>query len=275
MSRYAIGDVQGCYTELRLLLDKLTFDPATDRVWFTGDLVNRGDHSLETLRYVRSLGDAAVTVLGNHDLHLLAVAAGVARTKSKDTLAPILDAPDRDELLDWLRTRPLLYREDDFLLVHAGLIPQWTGDDALTYAAEVETWLRGEDYRELLQNMYGDYPDIWTDSLTAWPRLRFITNCCTRMRYCDRVGRLDLKHKGSPGQQPARLMPWFEIKRRKTRDLHVIFGHWSTLGAYSGDGVTCLDSGCLWGGQLSAFNLDDRSTWTQVECMGIPVGLDE
>lgn len=275
MSIYAIGDIQGCHTELLRLLDKLAFDPATDRLWFTGDLVNRGPHSLETLRQVRALGTAAITVLGNHDLHLLAVSAGIARTKSKDTLEAILKAPDRDELLDWLRTRPLVYHEDNRLLLHAGLIPEWTAEDALNRATEVESWLRSDDYRELLRNLYGDYPDLWSETLEGWSRLRFITNCFTRMRYCDRMGRLDLKCKGRPGQQPARLMPWFEVASRKTRDLHVIFGHWSTLGAYSGHGVSCLDSGCLWGGQLSALKLDDSLSWVQVDCMGMPVALDE
>lgn len=274
MTTYAIGDIQGCHAELERLLDALAFDPSRDRLWFTGDLVNRGPESLKTLRTVRDLGEAAITVLGNHDLHLLAVAQGVTRSKSRDTLAEILNAPDRDELLDWLRSRPLVHHEGNYLLVHAGVMPQWSLEEVLALAAEVETCLRGEQHRMLLENLYGDTPDRWSNDLRGWSRLRFITNCYTRLRYCDRNARLDFKCKLTPGQQPARLMPWYELKNRKTRSLHVIFGHWSTLGAYSEHGVTCLDSGCLWGGALSALNLDDGLTWTRIPCGGIPLDTD-
>ncbi len=275
MTVYAIGDVQGCQDELERLLDKLAFDPVRDRLWFTGDLVNRGPRSLDTLRRVRHLGEAAITVLGNHDLHLLAVAQGVRRLKARDTLAAILEAPDRDELLDWLRTRPLAHQEGHYLMVHAGVIPQWTAAEVLERAAEVESWLRGEHYPVLLKNLYGDTTDQWSEQLHGWSRLRFIVNCLTRMRYCDRNARLDFQCKSAPGLQPAHLIPWFELKDRKTRPLEIIFGHWSTLGAWRGRGVTCLDSGCLWGGTLSALNLEDGVTWTRVPCTGIPLETDE
>ncbi len=267
MTTYAIGDVQGCFAELMRLLDKLAFDPAVDRVWFTGDLVNRGPQSLETLRFIRDLGEAAISVLGNHDLHLLAVAQGVVRSKGRDTLTAVLEANDRDELLDWLRTRPLLYREGDYLLVHAGLIPQWTAEQVIERAAEAEDWLRSDRYPMLLQNLYGDDPDQWSEELSGWRRLRFIIHCLTRTRYCDRQGRLDFRCKVAPGRQPAGLVPWFELEDRKTRPLRIVFGHWSTLGAWSGHGVTCLDSGCLWGGSLTALNLDDGFSLTSVDCL--------
>lgn len=274
MTTYAIGDVQGCFAELMRLLDELAFDPAVDRVWFTGDLVNRGPQSLETLRFIRNLGEAAISVLGNHDLHLLAVARGVVRSKGRDTLTAVLEANDRDELLDWLRTRPLLYREGNYLLVHAGLIPQWTAEQAIERAAEAEDWLRSDRYPMLLQNLYGDDPDQWSEELSGWRRLRFIIHCLTRTRYCDRQGRLDFRCKVAPGRQPAGLVPWFELEDRKTHPLRIVFGHWSTLGAWSGHGVTCLDSGCLWGGSLTALNLDDGFSLTSVACLepGSPGG---
>jgi bis(5'-nucleosyl)-tetraphosphatase (symmetrical) len=256
MAIYAIGDVQGCFAELQCLLEKLHFDPAADRLWFTGDLVNRGPQSLETLRFVRSLGNAAVTVLGNHDLHLLAVAHGVSRTKHRDTFGDVLGAPDRDELLDWLRRRPLLHREGGFYLIHAGLPPQWSAEEAERHAAEVEAVLVGENYPEFFRHMYGDQPDLWSDSLTGWDRLRFVTNCLTRLRYCGRDGRVDLKQKGAPGSQPPSLMPWFAVPERRSQGANILFGHWSTLGFHAEQGVFCLDTGCLWGGELTALRLD-------------------
>lgn len=256
MALYAIGDVQGCFGELQSLLEKLHFDPARDRLWFTGDLVNRGPRSLETLRFIRALGDAAVTVLGNHDLHLLAVAHGVSRTKRRDTFGDVLGAPDRDELLDWLRHRPLLHSEGGFHLIHAGLPPQWTLYDAARFSGEVESCLRGEDYRSLLQHMYGDKPDLWSESLAYWERLRFTTNCLTRLRYCDIHGRLDFRQKGPPGSQPGNLLPWFQVPGRLSAGADILFGHWSTLGFFAGNGVFCLDTGCLWGGELTALRVD-------------------
>lgn len=270
MALYAIGDVQGCYDELRSLLDKLRFDPAADRLWFTGDLVNRGPRSLETLRFVRSLGKAAVTVLGNHDLHLLAVVHGVSRTKHRDTFGDVLGAPDRDELLDWLRRRPLLHREGGFCLIHAGLPPQWSLDEAAAHAAEVETCLRGDGYRELFRHMYGDQPDLWSEPMEYWDRLRFTTNCLTRTRYCDALGRLEFKQKGPPGSQPAHLFPWFEVPGRRSAGTSIVFGHWSTLGFFAGAGVFCLDTGCLWGGELTALKLDGG--WEKFSVSGAPGG---
>jgi bis(5'-nucleosyl)-tetraphosphatase (symmetrical) len=257
MAVYAIGDVQGCFAELRQLLEKVHFDPVADRLWFTGDLVNRGPRSLETLRFVRALGDRAVTVLGNHDLHLLAVAHGVSRTRHHDTFGDVLGAQDRDELLDWLRRRPLLHGEGGFYLIHAGLPPQWTLEQAAALAAEVEAVLAGEAYPEFFRHMYGDRPDLWSDALEGWDRLRVIVNGLTRLRYCEPDGRLDYRQKGPPGSQPAPLVPWFEAPERQSRDAQVIFGHWSTLGFYAGNGVVCLDTGCLWGGELTALRLED------------------
>lgn len=257
MAVYAIGDIQGCYDELMRLLELIRFDPATDRLWFTGDLVNRGPASLLTLRFVRDLGERAITVLGNHDLHLLAVAKG-APVHHSDTLDDILAAPDRDELLDWLRQQPLLHydRVLNHTLIHAGLPPQWDLATAQRCAAEVEAVLRGDDYREFFHHMYGDEPEAWDEELGGWGRLRFITNCFTRLRYCTRNGRLCLEVKGAPGTQPPDCLPWFEVAERASASLSIVFGHWSTLGLYRGQGVTALDTGCLWGGQLTALRLD-------------------
>jgi bis(5'-nucleosyl)-tetraphosphatase (symmetrical) len=267
MAIYAVGDVQGCFDELQRLRDEVRFDPAADRLWFTGDLVNRGPKSLETLRFVKSLGDAAVTVLGNHDLHLLAVSCGISRTKHKDTFGDVLDAADRDELVDWLRRRPLLHRDGRFYLIHAGLPPEWSAEQAESCAGEVQAWLRSDDYPEFFRQMYGDQPGRWSESLRGWDRLRFITNCLTRMRYCDRHGHLDFKFKGRPGSQPPHLLPWFEVPGRRSVDGEIVFGHWSTLGFYSGNGVVCLDTGCLWGGELTALRLDGERRRTSVRCL--------
>lgn len=256
MSIYAIGDVQGCHDELLALLDSIDFDPSHDQLWFVGDLVNRGPKSLETLRTIRSLGDAAITVLGNHDLHLLAVASGISRTKHRDTFADVLGAPDRDELLDWLRRRPLIHTNGEFYLIHAGLPPQWDMNQAQKLAREAEEALRMGGGRDLLWHMYGDEPRCWEDTLTGWERLRFITNCFTRLRYCRSDGRIDLKQKGRPGTQPKDLMPWFELPDRRSLGAKIIFGHWSTLKFSASQGTWCLDTGCLWGGELTALRLD-------------------
>jgi len=270
MTTYAIGDVQGCYDELQRLLNAIGFDQNRDRLWFTGDLVNRGPRSLDTLRFVRSLGDRAITVLGNHDLHLLAVAHGDARLRRKDTLDEILDAPDRDELLDWLRNRPLLHHDSDlgYTVIHAGLPPQWTLADAQQRAQELEAALRGAQHTEFFQRMYGDEPLHWSDGLCGWDRLRFITNCFTRLRYCDPAGRLALAHKGPPGTQPPDLHPWFRIPGRASAGLNIIFGHWSTLGPCADPGIYALDTGCLWGGTLTALALDGTDARTSVPCPG-------
>lgn len=256
MAIYAIGDLQGCFAELRLLLEKVGFDPAIDQLWFTGDLVNRGPESLTTLRFIRSLGAAAIAVLGNHDLHLLAVAYGVSRTKHRDTFHDVLAAPDREELLDWLRRLPLCYQDGRFTLIHAGLPPQWTVADARRHADEVHAILAGDDCTELLHRMYGDQPDCWSDDLVGWERFRFAVNCLTRLRYCDRYGRLNFREKGPPGSQAGDLLPWFEVPGRRSLGSEIIFGHWSTLGFRIANGCYALDTGCLWGGELTALRLD-------------------
>jgi bis(5'-nucleosyl)-tetraphosphatase (symmetrical) len=256
MTAYAIGDVQGCFDELRLLLDKIAFDSNRDRLYFVGDIVNRGPQSLQTLRFIKALGDAAVTVLGNHDLHLLAVASGASKTKHKDTFGDILGADDRDELLHWLRFRPLFHATGEFYLIHAGLPPQWEIDAAAAYAHEVETVLQNGADAGFFQQMYGDSPAIWSDDLQGWARLRFITNCFTRLRFCDQAGRLDMREKGSPGSQPQGLLPWFKVPGRRSAGAKIIFGHWSTLGFHVENNSYCLDTGCLWGGELTALQMD-------------------
>ena len=264
MAIYAIGDIQGCHAELLELLDKLAFDPAQDQLWLVGDLVNRGPQSLAALRTIRSLGAAAITVLGNHDLHLLAVAEGLERGKHRDTFGDVLAAPDREDLLNWLRHRPLLHRDGGFYLIHAGLPPQWTPEEAVRLAEEAEAALRGTDHAEFLRQMYGNQPDRWDATLTGMDRLRFITNCFTRLRYCTRDGRTDFKHKGPPGTQPASLLPWFDVPGRRSAGIQIVFGHWSTLGLHVSQGAYCLDTGCLWGGELTALRLDGQFERTTV-----------
>ncbi len=257
MAVYAIGDVQGCLAPLEALLARIDFDAARDQLWFTGDLVNRGPDSLGVLRRVRALGARAVTVLGNHDLHLLARAAGVSQPKQRDTLDDVLHAPDRDELLAWLRARPLLHHDValNYTLVHAGLLPQWDLADAQRLAREAEAALAA-DAPDFFQHMYGDLPDHWREELRGPERLRVIVNAFTRLRYCDLDGNMDLNQKGAPGSQPPDVLPWFELPQRRSRGLRVIFGHWSALGRYHGDGVIALDSGCVWGRTLSAVRID-------------------
>lgn len=257
MAVYAIGDVQGCYPSLISLLKKISFNPKTDTLWFTGDLVNRGPQSLEVLRFVSSL-PSAVVVLGNHDLHLLAVASGLAPLKQNDVFENIFRAPDRDALLDWLRTRPLLHHDPDlnYTLVHAGLLPQWDLSLAQKLANEAEDFIKRSGSNDLFKHMYGDTPDHWDDDLAGWARLRIIINAFTRLRYCDNRGRIDLKPKMTPGQQPNGLLPWYEVPYRRSHNLRVVFGHWSTLGIMKRANILALDSGCLWGGQLTAARLD-------------------
>ncbi len=270
MPTYAIGDVQGCFDELEALLKRIGFSPGTDRLLFCGDLINRGPKSLQVLRFVRSLGNSAVTVLGNHDLHLLAVAAG-GKPGRRDTLTSILAAPDRDSLTDWLAEQPLAYRESrsGTLMVHAGLAPQWSGEQALQYAAEVSAALRqsdGSDRRRsrFLSEMYGDKPALWSDRLRGIERLRMIVNSFTRLRYCRPDGSLDMHSKGKPGAQPASLMPWFAVPDRKSGDENIVFGHWSTLGKihWPEYRVHGLDTGCVWGGELTALRLHDGVTFS-------------
>lgn len=268
MSIYAIGDIQGCHDELTALLDALAFDSGRDRVLLTGDLVNRGPRSLDVLRLVKSLGEAAVTVLGNHDLHLLAVARGHGGSKPGESFHDVLAAPDRDELLDWLRRRPLLHREPalDVTLIHAGMPPQWDLDMAAACAAEVEAVLRSDAIDGYFENMYGNRPGIWSMALSGWDRLRFITNCFTRLRYCDADGRVALKAKGAPGSQPPGYLPWFQVPGRRSAGHAIIFGHWSTLGAGRFDDVYALDSGCVWGGRLTGMRLDGDRELVSVPC---------
>jgi bis(5'-nucleosyl)-tetraphosphatase (symmetrical) len=277
MTRIAIGDVQGCAEELRALVAKTGFSPDRDQLWLVGDLVNRGPRSLDVLRYVRSLGDAAIVVLGNHDLHLLAVAFGGHRElRPDDTLDAILAAPDRAALLDWLLQRPLAWQDPGArrdgggagsdLMVHAGLVPQWQAHDALALAREVEQELR-RDPERVFGSMYGNRPDRWDDALRGAERRRFVINALTRMRYCRADGSIDLKQKGRPGSQPASLLPWFDVPGRASRATRVICGHWSTLGLLRRPDVLALDTGCVWGGALTAASLDDERLW-RLPCRG-------
>ena len=265
MSIYAIGDLQGCLAPLEALLERLPFDSGHDRLWFVGDLVNRGPQSLETLRFVKNLGPSALTVLGNHDLHLLCVAEGYARNHEGDTLNPILEASDREELLDWLRGCPMMHVEQGYTLVHAGLLPQWTVPQAAALAAEVETALRSPNYRDFLKAMYGNRPSHWSETLTGIDRLRLITNALTRLRICTADGVMEFTHKGEPADIPRGFMPWFNVPGRRSAGEVIIFGHWSALGLHLDSDVLALDTGCLWGGRLTAVRLEDRALF-QVSC---------
>jgi len=259
MATFAIGDIQGCHDSLCRLLDACAFDPARDRLWLVGDLVNRGPQSLATLRLIKSFGDAALTVLGNHDLYLLMVAEGGARFRARDdTLQAILDAPDRDELLGWLRRQPLCHVEGEYCMVHAGLLPQWTAARARELAREVEDALQGAQFAEFMQQLWGSEPAAWSDDLTGWARLRVIVNAMTRMRFCTAEGVMEFKTKGETAQAPAGYLPWFDAPQRRSADSIMVVGHWSALGLKLTPNLLALDSGCLWGGQLSALRLEDR-----------------
>lgn len=261
MATFAIGDIQGCLPDLRKLLKKAGFDQDRDRLLLTGDLVARGPDSLGTLRFVRNLGDRVVTVLGNHDLHLLAIAAGHVPLRNKESdLLPILEAPDRHDLLDWLQTRPLLHEEPehDAILVHAGIPPLWTLEEARSRAREVEKLLRGADSAEFFKGMYGNEPDIWQADLAGQPRWRLITNSFTRMRFVNSAGALELASKGEADQPPAGYFPWFEHPARKITEQRIIFGHWAALGGQTSAGnLLAMDTGCVYGGSLTAVRLDD------------------
>jgi bis(5'-nucleosyl)-tetraphosphatase (symmetrical) len=264
VTRHAVGDIQGCCQELRSLLARLSFNSDRDRLWLVGDLVNRGPESLQTLRLVRALGDSAIVVLGNHDLHLLAVALGVRRKRKSDTLDDVLEAPDRDALIEWLLTRPLAHLEGGDLMVHAGLVPQWSAEEAVQLAHEVEAALRA-DPRTVLEHMYGDEPDQWSPQLAGQERLRFTINVLTRIRVCTPAGRIDLKMKGKPPKHSA-YKPWFELDTRRSRGVRVVFGHWSALGLVNSHGVLGLDSGCVWGGALTCVNLDSGAPPVMLPC---------
>jgi|HigsolmetaAR201D_1030396.scaffolds.fasta_scaffold01831_5 bis(5'-nucleosyl)-tetraphosphatase (symmetrical) len=270
MPTYAIGDIQGCCDEFEALLERIAFDPKHDRLWLVGDLVNRGPRSLDVLRLVHRLGDSVTTVLGNHDLHLLAVASTPGlHPKRGDTIDEILAAPDRDELLDWLRHRPILHHDPalNYTMVHAGVAPQWDLATARRCAAELEDALRDErTAADLFAHMYGNQPDRWSEDLQGFDRLRFITNCFTRLRFVTEDGRLALKHKGTIAQAPAGLIPWFQAPGRRTRGERIVCGHWSALGFYEGDDVLSIDTGCVWGGSLCAVRLDERAEPVFVAC---------
>ncbi|PPD34279.1 MAG: diadenosine tetraphosphatase [Methylomonas sp.] len=266
MAIYAIGDIQGCYNEFRRLLDVIQFDPAEDQLWLTGDLVNRGPHSLETLRFIKGLGDAAISVLGNHDLHLIATVASFSKTGKKDTLGPILRASDCDELITWLRQQRLFFFNEQFCMLHAGLPPQWNFEQTKLVAREVEQVIGGDDYHKFFRSMYGNKPTVWQDDFPKTEKLRFAVNCFTRLRYCTPEGELDFQYKGAPGSQAANLMPWYAVPGRKSLDMRIIFGHWSTLGFYQGYNVYSIDTGCLWGGQLTALKLDETPQKISIDC---------
>ena len=269
MAVYAIGDLQGCYDPFRRLLDKLQFDPEKDRLWLTGDLVNRGPKSLKTLRFVRSLGNAVVTVLGNHDLHLLALAHDIRYSGNKfDSLWKILAADDGDELLDWLRCRPLAHysKKLNTLMVHAGVPPQWTVKKTLARAGEVEKHLQGDNYLRFLEKMYGNSPARWSGDLRGFKRLRVIVNCLTRMRMLHSNGRLDFTHTGPPGEARKGLIPWFDVEDAAWLGTRIVFGHWSALGLLVTDQLIALDTGCVWGRQLTAVRLNKRPKIFRVGC---------
>ena len=259
MAIYAIGDVQGCYSELNRLLEKINFDPAKDQLWFCGDLVNRGPESLRTLRFVKSLGDRAISVLGNHDLHLLALHHGVEKVRDASSLQQVLDSPERDELMAWLQGLPILHYDElhNALLVHAGIHPDWGLSKALKLAAEVETTLRGKHAKKFLSKMYGNKPAIWSDELSGYRRLRLITNAFTRMRYFNAAGKLDFECAGSPRKNMhSGLTPWFQMASVLREDKRVFFGHWSTLPVGCYGRCFALDGGCVWGGHMVALRID-------------------
>ncbi len=273
MAIYAIGDIQGCFDELRHLLKKINYNHDKDRLWFTGDLVNRGPSSLETLRFIQSLGDNAIVVLGNHDLHLLATAYYHNKPGKKDTINDVLQAPDRKNILDWLRHLPLIHKDYDLgiTMLHAGIHPHWSITKTIGLAKEVEEILQSDQHIGFYQHMYGDKPAYWSDGLNGWPRYRYITNILTRLRYCNAKGAIALNAKGAPGSQPEGMQPWFEIENRVSRNEPIIFGHWSTLALTNRQykNVYPLDTGCLWGGHLTALRIDAEPFQTiQINCTG-------
>lgn len=261
MAIYIIGDVQGCFSSLQRLLDLIQFDDKQDVLWFTGDLVNRGPDSLGVLRFVRSLGDKHISVLGNHDLHLLAVALGFQLLHEEDTLADILTAPDCDELMAWLLHRPLLHYDARFnaVLTHAGIPPMWSLERAIALAGEVESVLRGDHAMQFLHELYGNQPDLWDDALVGYDRFRCIVNYFTRMRLCHADGRLDFAYKGTLANHPEDLYPWFSVPDRKTKHIDIVFGHWAALnGEVAVPHLYALDTGCVYGNKLTAMKLETK-----------------
>ena len=268
MATFAIGDIQGCYEQLRELLEAIGFSPDRDRLWLVGDLVNRGPQSLETLRFVRSLGEAAVSVLGNHDLHLVMQAEGYGRPSGEDTLDAVLTAPDRRDLMAWLRSLPLCHIEGEYAMVHAGLLPQWDVAQAQALSDEASHALTVPGYRDFLAHMWGSEPTAWHDDLAGWDRLRVVVNAMTRMRFCTPSGAMELRapgSKGPPERGPAGCLPWFAVPGRRSADHTVICGHWSALGFRQQKNLLALDSGCLWGGALTAVRLEDQRVY-QLPC---------
>ncbi|MGB6104769.1 MAG: symmetrical bis(5'-nucleosyl)-tetraphosphatase [Pusillimonas sp.] len=264
-SVWMVGDLQGCCHPLHALLAHPDIAEDSDaRFWFAGDLINRGPDSLGTLRTVMALGDRAITVLGNHDLHLLAIAAGIKKPGKSDTVKDILDAPDAHELITWLRQRPLAHYDQEHLMVHAGALPSWSVEKTLALAAEVESALQGPDWKDMLERMYGNEPAYWDDSLCGGKRLRVIVNALTRMRMCDRRGHMDFLHKGAPFNN-GEFMPWFDVPERVIQHETIVFGHWSTLGLMLRPNAICLDTGCVWGRKLTAIRLSDRKL-VQIAC---------
>lgn len=269
MSTYAIGDIQGCFDSLLRLLDKINFDPCHDTLWFTGDLVNRGPKSLEVLRFVKKLKNTHI-VLGNHDLYLLSIVYSGLHLNPKNNLQAIVDAPDKDELCTWLRNRSLLYHDSNlgYTLVHAGFPPQWDLSKAMACAQEVETVLRGKNYSKFFKNMYGNEPRQWHDNLKGWERLRCITNCLTRLRFCDIKGNLELATKGITAVS-SNYFPWFKLPNRRSKNLNIVFGHWAALqGQTHEPNVYALDTGCVWGKCLTAMRLEDKAR-ISVDCLDI------
>lgn len=265
MATYAIGDVQGCFSALERLLQCIAFDPAKDRLWFVGDLVNRGPDSLRVLRYVKNLNGAATTVLGNHDLFLIAAAAGAVVLRPKDTISDILNAPDRIELIDWLRRQKFLYRSGGFTLVHAGLLPQWTVEEAERLASEVEAALQDNHFHDLLRFLYSASPHQWSTTLTGKARLAAVATVLTRLRTCSPAGLMKSDYSGHPAQAPKGFLPWFEIPGRRSEPTTIVCGHWAALGLHLRDNIVALDSGCVWGNRLTAIRLEDRTVF-QTAC---------
>ena len=266
MATYAIGDIQGCFGALNKMMNRIHFDPAHDRLWFVGDLVNRGPESLQVLRFIRGLGKAAMTVLGNHDLHLLAVWTGTAKQRRKDTIQDVLSAPDCDELLTWLRHRPLIYREQEYIVLHAGLLPQWSIPQAMTLAHEVEQALRAKNFRAHLPDIYVPHsPFFWTADLSLNDRLGAVANVMTRLRVCSLEGTPDFSFTGPPADSPNGFLPWFDIPSRLSKETTIVCGHWSALGVLVRNNIMALDGGCVWGRKLVAIRLEDRKLF-HVSC---------
>ncbi|WNM59084.1 symmetrical bis(5'-nucleosyl)-tetraphosphatase [Candidatus Nitrospira allomarina] len=268
MATYAIGDVQGCVQALHRLIEKIRFNPSSDRLWFVGDLVNRGPASLEVLRLIKKLEDSAITVLGNHDLHLLAVWAKVTTLSRKDTLQPVLSAPDVDELLTWLRFRPLAHVENGYCLIHAGLLPFWSISQVLKLTREVEEALRDDDFHQHLPAIYFRKPIVFSPHLSLDERLGLTTNVLTRLRVCTKEGIPEFSFKGHPHEAPPGFIPWFQVPDRATQEDTIIFGHWSALGVVEGPRVFAIDGGCVWGRELVALRLEDKQLF-RVPCSRI------